>query len=1139
MDNMYNGNKLNNLSLLTGTNTAPASAATNVAAASAPPTFPPSNQGFPAAPAVPAFFATPVAASAAMDVAAPGAAFAVPTAQAAISNPASGPMNATDKIMSDLWAALQQTDQMLEMSKNPANTETPENQSASFANLHHLDYNKTMLDGFKATYPELGVTVVLDIKSDEKLKNIIQKAQELLKNYDPAQHQERALALLRFCVTSFKEGDRNNANVEYYNRLINSKSVALGNRPDVEIAIGEFIDVGGSDHHIALLYKYLVDRTKVLDNPAKVCLSRRFVSDKTATDICIRFANSSDDFYFDFTSYPYRLIKEEEYRKLANAVAAAAAAAARVVQAASSSSRAASQPSQQAQPAHMDLGPVGNAPVAAASTNPAIFNPDPQTLRQNLQPLESDEVIAAREKWLSAMGTVDPYIIVSKRVDGPTFYVVHRPNGNAVFVSSGLWDPNKIPSGDGAPDPNDTPLPEIELIGEARESELGSDLADCWLYQCMLEIACTAQRNHERLRRLLRDRKYATMEVLDVRCLPPEYTDPSTGRACMLLGVDSSPLVPRHFDTPTPGKSVMLVTARLLTLSQWRDSQEFAVGKRPLALRFERDGTHHLSSILPRPHRIPRPPVQMQPSDPKPAPEVLQPSDPNPAPEMSQTELPDPNWTVQRLIDRVVTAVQIDASSKNKTPTRLTVPTLVPDKTARADGIVATVGAATATPAQLQTYLAADALAAAAGGVAHTGDKPISGATGSAPTQTAQDYLKALAARVGPMQRFLTPLSDYDPPISTGVFVHEFSDTQIAKFFGEISLELRRILAPNSGASDFTRAAAQTVYGAIGTQSQLYGWQHVSEFIRNPTLYIERTKVIQAVANTNAGSGPSTTATAVPDPSTWPARGPAELHEAIDALQEFGHSIVKRLIRRVNWMRAVFERDKVALNAAFIIECVSTDTEWVADATAFMKQCEECVAELLAKNPQRFNHFRELQKKGVQWPHAPEVRREIERAGLAFRPMMIKRDRTVCDQCGVEVAGWRTWYKPSSFHDFSKHPHGFREAVEAAEAPAAAPAPVAPASAASPVAAAIPELTKRLNNLQLANAAAISASSAIAGAVNPSMAPASAATAVTAASAPVAAAPHSLPPLNIPPATVTITIMPEPSDDVSGTKQKP
>jgi hypothetical protein len=147
----------------------------------------------------------------------------------------------------------------------------------------------------------------------------------------------------------------------------------------------------------------------------------------------------------------------------------------------------------------------------------------------------------------------------------------------------------------------------------------------------------------------------------------------------------------------------------------------------------------------------------------------------------------------------------------------------------------------------------------------------------------------------------------------------------------------------------------------------------------------------------------------------------------VDALQELGHALTKRLIQRIDWLRQIYAREKVSINPEFFIELLGTDTQWMEDAINFMQQCEEKVAELLAKNPQRFNQFRELQKKGVQWPHSPELRKEIERAGFQFRPMMIKRDRCSCEICGVEVSGWRPWHDARSFHDFSKHPPAYRQ----------------------------------------------------------------------------------------------------------------
>lgn len=55
------------------------------------------------------------------------------------------------------------------------------------------------------------------------------------------------------------------------------------------------------------------------------------------------------------------------------------------------------------------------------------------------------------------------------------------------------------------------------------------------------------------------------------------------------------------------------------------------------------------------------------------------------------------------------------------------------------------------------------------------------------------------------------------------------------------------------------------------------------------------------------------------------------------------------------------------------------------------------------------------------WPHSPAVRKEIEAAGFLFRPLMIKKDRCVCDTCGAEMAGWRQWHYPWLFHNWPRH----------------------------------------------------------------------------------------------------------------------
>src|SRR4029077_6208515 len=91
-------------------------------------------------------------------------------------------------------------------------------------------------------------------------------------------------------------------------------------------------------------------------------------------------------------------------------------------------------------------------------------------LRQKLQPLSDDTVTVAREKFCSTLGMIDPYMIVAKRVDAPSFYVVHRPNGNVALITCGLWDPNEVTDLNGSGQSNNGQngggLPGMELLAE-------------------------------------------------------------------------------------------------------------------------------------------------------------------------------------------------------------------------------------------------------------------------------------------------------------------------------------------------------------------------------------------------------------------------------------------------------------------------------------------------------------------------------------------------------------------------------------------------------------------------------------------------------------------------------------------------
>jgi hypothetical protein len=217
--------------------------------------------------------------------------------------------------------------------------------------------------------------------------------------------------------------------------------------------------------------------------------------------------------------------------------------------------------------------------------------------------------------------------------------------------------------------------------------------------------------------------------------------------------------------------------------------------------------------------------------------------------------------------------------------------------------------------------------------------------------------------------------------------------------------------------------ASKHLLNFFSAVTQLPGWLHVQRYISHPQKYIERTKAGQVL-----------------DDHSSPI-----MDGTIEDLTEKGRRLMRRLCQRVNWLIYVYTQAGKPFDAEFAMQVLAADHRWADDANAFMKDAEVKVTEMLTKHPQKFHGmcapperpypppghvpertmprlaFRELQRKGVQWPHSTVLRQEIERAGFVFRPMMIKRDRCICETCGVEVSGWRTWHNPAALHNLQKH----------------------------------------------------------------------------------------------------------------------
>lgn len=192
----------------------------------------------------------------------------------------------------------------------------------------------------------------------------------------------------------------------------------------------------------------------------------------------------------------------------------------------------------------------------------------------------------ARGVFLNTLGCIDEHYFSPLNEDGPNVHVVHRSNGNIAVVTEGLWNPN------------DPSLPGMEFLVELPKTT--QVLEKHPLLQALVEISKQAKKHSTTFLHLMKTRGFCTMEV-NVAGLPPHhYYEHTKKTVCMFIGFDASALktcpVPKFFKGPN-NEEVPIYTARLLTLSEWTDSQDNRLGKAKLAERFKADGTNHISKI--------------------------------------------------------------------------------------------------------------------------------------------------------------------------------------------------------------------------------------------------------------------------------------------------------------------------------------------------------------------------------------------------------------------------------------------------------------------------------------------------------------------------------------------------------------
>jgi len=599
---------------------------------------------------------------------------------------------------------------------------------------------------------------------------------------------------------------------------------------------------------------------------------------------------------------------------------------------------------------------------------------------------------AARERAYERLGTIDRKMLVGEQVATAPLYIVHRSNGNVALASRGLADPPHV-------DRTTTGLG-LELWGEASEAEVGTgaQLGASILFQILHEVAGNAKQIGMRLRQLLDLHGLVSMELNNVDA-PPLYVDPNTGRTCVLLGIPSVDL-PDSFFMPG-GLRVRLVTVRLLTFEECLVIRRFsAAGRKALADLFQQDESRHISTT----RHVPAGPNTLN---------LLGFETKDTVMEMDSRGSAPSAFAGRSQMPPVLTV-------HTARPLQETMPPAPPLPQGLLHSPVLPIGPLMGMPPAESVVWDADRLREKL--IELKVPIPIANRS-AAIDSTVSAKLGPPVSVVIPVLRLLPPYDEksYEPSVSPAVTFREFAKPNLlSEAMGMFDMRLRFLSAapPPTSWTQVSAAVglAKHMVNTLHTQTQIAGWVHFEEYVADSDRYIIR------MARRGKLHG-DTVGAAIPFNPTEAAMRP------VGALQPIGEAIVKRLLARVQWVAELLARARQTFDPDLCLHVIGSDGDWMDESGRFMKHAEAHVTELLKKNSARFGVFRDLQRRGVAWPHNALLRRDVEAAGFQFQPMMVKRDRCVCDTCGIEVSGWRPWFNPWHLHHLPRHDNAFAERV--------------------------------------------------------------------------------------------------------------
>jgi hypothetical protein len=232
-------------------------------------------------------------------------------------------------------------------------------------------------------------------------------------------------------------------------------------------------------------------------------------------------------------------------------------------------------------------------------------------------------------------------------------------------------------------------------------------------------------------------------------------------------------------------------------------------------------------------------------------------------------------------------------------------------------------------------------------------------------------------------------------------------DTPLADGMAWIEYQCRRLAAadprqqpPAPGHPTGTLVdVAKHVLNCLSAINQLPGWAHVEAYIASPIQYLEHLKHTARSSTSNASSSSSSISNnnnsahltrSAPALSSLASSGASGIvtDGSIEQLQVRGRRLLQWLCQRVQWLIDLSKKSGREFQPEHFIRVIAVDRNFGDLANSFMKDAELKVTHMLTNNQQKFHQFREIQRRGVLWPHSPALRKEVEAAGFVFRPMV-------------------------------------------------------------------------------------------------------------------------------------------------------